>query len=37
VDGGDQQKREFRQSPVELREQLCDFGGSEHRVDAVEL
>jgi hypothetical protein len=36
ADGGDQQKREFRQRPVELRERLRDFGGGEHRVDAVE-
>ncbi len=36
VDGGDQQKREFRQGPVELHERLGDFGGGEHRVDAVE-
>ncbi len=36
ADGGDQREREFRQRPVELRELLPDFGGDEHRVDAVE-
>jgi hypothetical protein len=35
ADGGDQRKREFGQRPVELREQLRDFCGGEHRVDAV--
>ncbi len=34
ADGDDQQKREFRQSPVEFHERLRDFGG-EHRVDEV--
>ncbi len=36
ADGGDQRKREFHQRTIELRERLRDFGGGEHRVDAVE-
>jgi hypothetical protein len=36
ADGGDQRKRKFCQSPVELRERLRDFGCGEHRDDAVD-
>ena len=36
ADGGDQQKRQLNQGPVEFCDQLGDVGGGKHSVETVE-